>query len=233
MFEGILKSLQAQTKFVPRSERICLTGPRTARKRLSALMKLDVSRDSITSIWTCEDHRPCLVCERPPLVRREETFQGPNTSNPTFVNGGSVDRRSAGRLDIFWLPSGALSRLHVTPWCMTLLTFLFPPTIHKPAERIAPSVNKRPWCRVCSWCWLISKVAMWCLPGIIKGVFSPWSRLDWLRRPPTLKTHKHQWRGPGFWENCFAVSSPAYGGIWSLRCRLPVVLLEWGCLRLG
>ena len=39
-------------KFVPRSDPSCFVGPRMAMNLLKALMQLDVSMDSITSIWT-------------------------------------------------------------------------------------------------------------------------------------------------------------------------------------
>lgn len=55
--EGICRSLQAPMKLVPLSERIRFTGPRIARNLLKALMKLEVSRDSITSIWMALTHR--------------------------------------------------------------------------------------------------------------------------------------------------------------------------------
>ncbi len=52
MLEEMLSSLQAPTKFVPLSERMSFTGPRIARNRLKALIKLDVSNDSISSMCT-------------------------------------------------------------------------------------------------------------------------------------------------------------------------------------
>ena len=67
-------SLAAPTKFVPRSERMCLTGPLMAMKRQKALMKQEVSIDSITSIWTALMDRQVNIiaqrfpCARPPLV---------------------------------------------------------------------------------------------------------------------------------------------------------------------
>lgn len=181
MLKGVFKSLQAPTKLVNKSERICLTG--TARKRLSALMKLDVSRDSMTSIWTAltlihvQITAHLLLCERPPLVWREETLLGPNTSNPTFENICLLKEDLMEGSPFFGMLSGALSRLQVTHWWMMLLTFLFPPTIQKPTERTAPSVKRQPWWWSCSWCCLMSKAAMWCLSVIIKGIFLLWSRL--------------------------------------------------------
>lgn len=44
----------------------------------------------------------CLLFARPPRVLLEVTDNGPNTSNPTKVNGGSILKRSEGR------PSSAL-----------------------------------------------------------------------------------------------------------------------------
>lgn len=106
-FEVIFNSLQAPTKLVPLSERMCLTGPLIEMKRLRALIKLDVSKDSVTSMCTALMHIQVnmtaqrLLLALPPLVCRVMTAQGPNTSRPTFVKGGSVLSRSAGRLAIF------------------------------------------------------------------------------------------------------------------------------------
>lgn len=49
-FEGIPRSLQAPTKLVPLSECMFFTGPRIARNLLNAFMKLEESKDSMTSI---------------------------------------------------------------------------------------------------------------------------------------------------------------------------------------
>ena len=45
-------SFQASTKFVPLSEQRSLAGPRMVKNLLSALMKLSVVMDSISSRWT-------------------------------------------------------------------------------------------------------------------------------------------------------------------------------------
>ncbi|MEE6499662.1 hypothetical protein FKM82_025183 [Ascaphus truei] len=86
---SICNSLHAPTKLVPQSERICLTGPLTAKNLLRAFMKLEASIDSITSMCIARilmqvkstAHR--LLFASPPLVLREMTIQGPNTSSPT------------------------------------------------------------------------------------------------------------------------------------------------------
>lgn len=98
-----LEFLQAPIKVVPRSEWMLFTRPLIAKNRLSELMKSDVSRDSITSKWTVlmlkhvKMTAHLLVWIMPPLVCCAET----NRSKPTFVNGGSVERRCAGRSVIF------------------------------------------------------------------------------------------------------------------------------------
>lgn len=47
----MFSSLHAPVKLVPQSDRIIVAGPRMAKNRRSALMKLDASIDSISSIW--------------------------------------------------------------------------------------------------------------------------------------------------------------------------------------
>lgn len=66
-----------------------------------------------------------LLSERPPLVRRAQTLQGPNTSSPTCVNGGDWVRRSAGKSDIFCFSTAPLNLLQVTHLYMTFVTSLF------------------------------------------------------------------------------------------------------------
>ncbi len=76
-------------KFVPLSDLKCLTGPRTARNRLRALMKLEVDMDSMTSRWTSFVLKQekmttyLLLSALPPLVRRDVMLHGPKTSRPT------------------------------------------------------------------------------------------------------------------------------------------------------
>ena len=92
----IPSSLHAPMKFVPQSDISCLAGPLMAKKRLKALIQLEVSIDSMTSMWTALEliqqniiaHRLLSAC--PPLVRLAVIHQGPKTSNPTYVNGGQV-----------------------------------------------------------------------------------------------------------------------------------------------
>lgn len=114
---------------------------------LSALMKLEVSRDSITSIWTAlmlkhvKMAAHLLFWVTPPLVHHVEKLQGPNTSKATFVNGSLVERGSARRFKNFWMLMGALNLLHLTQWWKTELTFFLPLTIHQPAAQTAPSVK--------------------------------------------------------------------------------------------
>ena len=101
-------SLQAPTKLVPLSERRSLAGPRTAKNLLSALMKLSVVMDSMSSRWTAlVDMQVKITAQRllsalPPLVLRVMMTHGPKTSRPTLVNGGSGVSLSAGRSAIFW-----------------------------------------------------------------------------------------------------------------------------------
>lgn len=67
-------------KFVPLSDLQCLTGPCMARKRLKALMKLEVDIGSITSRWTTLVIRQAkmtahlLLSAAPPRVRRVVTL---------------------------------------------------------------------------------------------------------------------------------------------------------------
>ena len=152
-----LSSLHAPMKFVPRSDLSVLMGPLMAVKRLRPLMKLEVVMVSITSMCTAlvlrqvkmTAHR--LFSAWPPLVLREVTVHGPNTSNPTCVNGGSTESLSEGKSDIFCSSSFPLNRLHMTHLCITLETSRFPPISHSPADLTAPSVKWRPWCATCSW----------------------------------------------------------------------------------
>lgn len=123
MLEGICKSLQALMKLVPLSERICFTGPRIAKNLLKALMKLEVFRDSITSMWTALMFRHVnstahlLLSANPPLVFQADTDQGPNTCSPTCVKGGSALSLSLGRSAISWVFQRLLSlRLTTQEW---------------------------------------------------------------------------------------------------------------------
>ena len=87
-------------QFVPQSDLNCLAGPLIAKKRLKALMQLDVSTESMTSMCTALEliqqnimaHRLLSAC--PALVHLVVMDQGPKTSKPTYVKGGHVLRRS-------------------------------------------------------------------------------------------------------------------------------------------
>lgn len=91
--ERILSSRQTQIKLVPLSNPRCLTGPQMARKRLSEFMKLEVSRDSMTSMWTAltaiqvNIKAHLLLWTSRPLVRCNAIVQGPNTLSPMFMKG--------------------------------------------------------------------------------------------------------------------------------------------------
>lgn len=85
-----------------------------------------------------------LFSAMPPQVRLVLMVHGPNTSTPTFVNGGPGSSRSAGRFDIFCSSILPLSLLQVTHFCTMFDTSLLPPINHKPAERTAPSVRCLP-----------------------------------------------------------------------------------------
>lgn len=76
-------------KLVPRSDRSCLAGPLTAKNLRSALTQLEALRASMSSMWTAlvdmhvNSIAHLLLLALPSLVRRVQTSQGPNTSNPT------------------------------------------------------------------------------------------------------------------------------------------------------
>ena len=69
-------SFRAPPKLVPQSERSCTAGPRKARNLRKAVMKHEVSIDSITSIWIALVVRQVkstaqrLLLAIPPLVWR-------------------------------------------------------------------------------------------------------------------------------------------------------------------
>lgn len=81
--------LQRLQSLFPQSDLICFAGPRMAKKRLNALMQLDVSRESMISMCTARElmqqksiaHLLLWAC--PPCVRLETICHGPNTSSPT------------------------------------------------------------------------------------------------------------------------------------------------------
>lgn len=90
MFDGILCSLNALTILVPHSKQILFTGPLTARKCVSVLIKLHAARAHAHEITA-----QLSIFMTFPLVCHEETYHGPNTSRPTFVNGGSAESAAA------------------------------------------------------------------------------------------------------------------------------------------
>lgn len=100
-------STLAAMKLVPLSDRICLAGPLIAKNLRIALMQLEVSIDSMTSMCTplvvihVKSIAHLLLFAAPPHVRRVTTDHGPNTSNPTYENGGHVSSLSGGRSAIF------------------------------------------------------------------------------------------------------------------------------------
>ena len=100
-------SLYALTKLVPQSEQSCITGPHKARNLHNALIKLEESIDSISSMCMALVVRQVnstaqrLLFATPPLVHRALTYQGLKTSRPTSLNGGAGVNRSTGRSAFF------------------------------------------------------------------------------------------------------------------------------------
>ena len=75
-------------KLVPLSERSCVAGPRMARNLRSAFMKLEVSMDSINSMWIALVAKHVKSTAQrllfaTPLVHWVLTSHGPNTSRLT------------------------------------------------------------------------------------------------------------------------------------------------------
>ena len=149
-FRHVCSSFHAPTKLVPQYKRSCIAGPCNARNLLNALMKHEVSIDSITSIWMALVDKQVkrtaqrLLLATSPLVRRVLTSQGPKTSRPTKLNGGAGVRRSMGRSAIFCVCCRPLSFLHLMQLFMALFTARLPPTIQNPLLLIRPSVKCRP-----------------------------------------------------------------------------------------
>lgn len=124
IFEGLIwesmeSSILRHYFVVPQSDQITFTGPRTAKKCLRALIKLDVPIDSMSSISTARMLRHVkstvhlLLFAAPLWVRWVEMVLGPNTSRPMFVKGGSMLRRSDGRSAIFCSTGLSRSLLHM------------------------------------------------------------------------------------------------------------------------
>ena len=126
-------SLTAPKKLEPQSERNCVTGPRMARNLRRALIKLELSINSITSIWIArvpmhvKRTAQRLAWARPPLVRLAQSFHGPKTSSPTKLNGGAGARRSCGSCAICCVWREPHAFLHLMHFWMVLFTSLFPP----------------------------------------------------------------------------------------------------------
>lgn len=86
----------AHTKLVPRSDLYSLTSPLIDMNLRRAFMNAEDDISAINSMWTAlavrhENSTAHLFdWALPPLVLRVTVFQGPNTSNPTFVNDGPV-----------------------------------------------------------------------------------------------------------------------------------------------
>lgn len=120
VFELSPSSLEAATKLVPQSDLNCFAGPLTEKNLRRALMQQEASIDSSTSKWTALVLRQVnsiahrLLLASPPLVLREVTDHGPNTSTPTYEKGGSLLKRSGGKSAIFWVSVPPLSLRQVT-----------------------------------------------------------------------------------------------------------------------
>lgn len=103
----IPRSSVAPTKLVPRSELYRLTSPLIDMNLRSAFMNAEDDISAINSMWAARvvRHKNSTAhlfdWAHPPLVLRATMFQGPNTSNPTFVNGGPGSNLSFSKSDIY------------------------------------------------------------------------------------------------------------------------------------
>lgn len=135
------------------SERKRRAGPRTAVNLLSAFARLEEDSDLSTSICTAlvtiqvKITAQCLFSTMPPRICLELMIHGPNTSTPTFMNGGPVLVWQVG-LTFFVLPFFLLEYIHL---CMMLDVSLFPPISHSAAEPTASSVKCLHWWAALSW----------------------------------------------------------------------------------
>lgn len=142
-------------KLVPQSECNCLVGPRSAKKRLGALMKLEELISSTTSIWTALVHKQVtntaylLPLAWPPFMLLVDTSHGLNISITT--KAGSTWSRSAGRSHICCSLTFPQNFLPAPHWLSILLMTLLPPTNHRPLALMASSVKCLPWCRTLLW----------------------------------------------------------------------------------
>ncbi len=109
--------------------------------RIHAVNQLDVY---CTSGHTSEKNSPSFALSL--SSSRAPCNNCPRSKNikTTYVNGGSVLRRSMGRSAIFCSVTFPRSLLHMTHLCRMLLISFLTPTIQYPALRIADSVNTRP-----------------------------------------------------------------------------------------
>lgn len=138
------------TKFVPQLDLSCFTVNLIEKNMWRALIKLEVSIDSITSKWTAlvlmkvnsTDHH--LLLASPPRVWCEVTIHGPNTSTSKKEKGGSKLKRSVGKSVIVCDPPQRLRQ--VTHKWVILLIHCFPTRIQVPADLKTSSVKWYPWC---------------------------------------------------------------------------------------
>lgn len=95
------------TKLVPRSDLYSLTSPLIDMNLRSTFMNAEDDISAINSMWTARVARHenstahLFDSAIPPKVHRVTMFQGPNTSNPTFVTGGTGSNLNFGKSDIF------------------------------------------------------------------------------------------------------------------------------------
>jgi hypothetical protein len=156
-------------KLVPRSHRRRNDGPCKVKNRLRAQINELVSIVSNTSIWTAPWNRfipsawPAFkhvnispqrfALTAPPLSFRVWILQGPNTSNPTLVNGGGVSNLSHGRSAMCCVNSFPHNLWQVMHRLILFEIIRFAPIIHIPAWRIFPYVICLPWWWTVSWKW--------------------------------------------------------------------------------
>lgn len=97
----------APTTLDPRSDLYSLTSPLIDMNLRSAFMIAEDDISAINSMWTARVVRHenstahFFDWALPPLVLHVTMFQGPNTSNLRFVNGGPGSNLSFGKSDIF------------------------------------------------------------------------------------------------------------------------------------
>lgn len=116
-----LNSFHTPIKFVPLSERSCLGGPRIAKKRRKAFIKLEVDTDSNTSLCVAlmlmhvNNTAHHLLSELPPRVHRVTMLHGlKSRSESDMSKGGSEVSPSASSDAIFCSIHFPLRFLQVT-----------------------------------------------------------------------------------------------------------------------